>query len=111
MKHRRAKGTGSVYQPPRSPFYWIAYYQNGRLFRESAKTESKQKAQDLLTKRLEEVRTNQFNPDTEKITVAAIVKHVFDEYEKSDRPSLGTLKGRWHPNMVQGMTVKAPAPA
>lgn len=102
MKQRRARGTGSIYKPERSPFWWIAFHQNGKLIRESTGTELKTVAQAKLTQRLEEIRTNNFNPDSEKITVAEIVQHVFDEYQKNNRPSLSTLKGRWHPEHGAG---------
>ncbi|MFL6314742.1 MAG: tyrosine-type recombinase/integrase [Terriglobales bacterium] len=96
MKAKRARGTGSVYKPERSQFFWIAFYQNGRLIRESTKTDVKTKAQSILTKRLQEVNSGNFSPDADKITVAEIYQHVLSDYEKRNRPSLATLKGRWH---------------
>jgi integrase len=96
MKQKRARGTGSIYKPKRSPFWWIAFHQSGKLIRESTGTDLKTVAQAKLTKRLEEINTNNFHPDTEKITVAEIYAHVLSDYTKNNRPTLGTLKGRWH---------------
>jgi integrase len=100
MKARRARGTGRLYL--RGGTWWMQFSANGRPYRESAETTLKTVAQAKLTKRLEEVRTNQFNPETDKITVADIYKFVLSDYEKNNRPTLATLKGRWHPEHGAG---------
>jgi integrase len=105
-KSKRARGTGSVYSRPRSPFLWISFYQNGKLIRESTGTDSKTKAQNMLTKRLQEVNSGTFQPQVEKITVAEIYKHVLADYIKNQRPALATLKGRWHPEHGAGLDRK-----
>lgn len=107
MKAKRARGTGSVYKPERSQFWWIAFYQNGKLIRESTKTDVKTKAQNMLTKRLQEVNSGNFTPDADKITVAEIYQFVLANYETggpngTPRPTLATLKGRWHPEHGAG---------
>ncbi len=56
--------SGSVYQPTlksgrESNIYWISYYANGKRFRESTKSTSKQVAQTLLNERLGRVATGQ----------------------------------------------------
>lgn len=95
-KTKRARGTGSIYQVPRSPFWQIAYYHNGKLIRESTGTDNKTKAQGILTQRLQEINSGTFNPKQDNIIVTEIVQHVFADYEKNQRPSLPTLKARWH---------------
>jgi integrase len=101
-KAKRAKGTGSVYSRPRSPFYWISFHQNGKLVRESTGTDNKTKAQNMLTKRLQEVNAGTYNPDADKITVADIVQHVFNDYRKNHPNSLPNLKSKWHPECGAG---------
>ncbi len=95
-KAKRARGTGSVYSRPRSPFFWISFHQHGKLVRESTGTDNKTKAQNMLTKRLQEVNAGTYNPDADKITVAEIYQHVLNDHQKNKRPSLAALKARWH---------------
>src|SRR5579859_577540 len=102
MKSKRPRGTGSVYRVPRSPFWWIAFHQNGKLIRESTNTDVKTKAQNILTQRLQEVNSNTYNPTQDEITVADIYKFVLADYETRKRPTLATLKGRWHPEHGAG---------
>ena len=37
-QHRRARGEGSIYTKPRSPYLWIKFYQAGKPMRESTRT-------------------------------------------------------------------------
>jgi integrase len=97
---KRGRGTGRLFQ--RGSVWWIQFSQNGRQIRESTGTDLKTVAQAKLTQRLEEVRTNNFFQDADKITVEQIVDHVFADYRKNNRPSLATLKGRWHPEHGAG---------
>lgn len=48
----RAKGTGSIFKPKGSRFYWIAYHSGGKRHFEPTKSEKKGDAQTLLTDRL-----------------------------------------------------------
>jgi integrase len=51
----RAKGTGSVYRPKGSRYYWIAYISGGQRFFESTKMLTKSAAQDVLTRKLGDI--------------------------------------------------------
>jgi integrase len=51
----RAKGTGSIFKPKGSRFYWIAYYSGGKRQYESTKSERKKDAQDLLTSKFSDI--------------------------------------------------------
>ena len=51
----RARGTGSVYRQKKSPNFWIQYYRNGRVYRESSQTDNRRKAEKLLQKRLGDI--------------------------------------------------------
>lgn len=101
-KAKRARGTGSVFQRPGSPFYWISFYHGKKLMRESTKQTSKMVAQRKLMKRLNEVNDNTFNPEADKITVADIYQHVLNDYEKNHPTTIATLRGRWHPEHGAG---------
>src|ERR1700678_607348 len=79
-KRGRGKGTGSIYKPKGSRFYWIAYTTSGgkRQF-EGTKTEVKGDAQKLLTARLGDVgRGIYVTPKMGKITVSRALQAVVD---------------------------------
>jgi integrase len=51
----RAKGTGTIFKPKGSRYYWIAYVSGDKRRFEGTKSERKKDAQDLLTSRLGDV--------------------------------------------------------
>ena len=55
MAAPRAKGTGTIFKPKGSRFYWIAYVSGGKRHFEGTKSEKKGDAQTLLTDRLGDV--------------------------------------------------------
>jgi integrase len=65
MKPRRPRGTGSIYRPRwkdnktgeliEGEIYWIRYYANGRVYRESSHSDNVKQAQNLLKKRYGEI--------------------------------------------------------
>jgi integrase len=57
---KRQRGEGSVYK--RGSTWWIAFHVNGRLQRESAKTEDEQKAFKTLRARLKEAHVTELDP-------------------------------------------------
>ena len=53
----RARGTGGIVKRSRSRFWYVCYYDGaGRQIQESSKSESKMVAEQLLQKRLGEIR-------------------------------------------------------
>ena len=42
---RRPKGTGSIYQRPDSPVFWLKYSRHGKPYRESSQTTDRRKAE------------------------------------------------------------------
>ena len=56
MSRPRAKGTGTIFKPKGSRFYWVAYVSGGKRRFEGTKSERKQDAQALLTSRLRDFR-------------------------------------------------------
>jgi integrase len=65
-KTKRQRGDGSVYK--RGSTWWIAFHVNGRLQRESAKTDDEQKALKTLRARLKEVHAHELDPTKPFIT-------------------------------------------
>jgi integrase len=55
MSKQRAKGTGTIFQPKNSQFYWIAYMSGGKRRYESTKKTTATEAQKVLTSRLGDV--------------------------------------------------------
>jgi len=56
----RTRGSGSIYLQKGSSVWWVKYYRNGKLYRESTRTTERSKAQQFLRKRLAEITTGDF---------------------------------------------------
>ena len=94
---KRPRGTGSLYQPKHSRFWWVKYYRNGKAHRESAHTSDERKAHKFLQKRLGEITTgNFFGPAVERIRVAELADDMFRDYRINVRRSLRFTEWRWH---------------
>jgi integrase len=86
MKHNRGKGR--VYKQPGSKFFWIQYYVNGKIQRESSGSEKIREAQNLLTERINDA--NKGKPSglvTERLTLNDLCKMIRDEYQVRGRKS------------------------
>jgi integrase len=92
---RRPRGTGSIYQQPGSRFLWVAYSVNGKLVRESSKSEKLTDAQNLLKKRSGEAETgNLVTSEVRRITVAKLFETLLVEY-RNKKQDVVWAKGRW----------------
>lgn len=92
----RLRGMGSVYKQPNSRFWWIKYHRNGNPFRESAHSEDRQAAVQLLKKRLAEIATGEFcGPKSERTTMEELAADFLREYRVTGRKSLGHAEHRW----------------
>lgn len=92
----RPRGTGSLYQQKDSAVWWIKYHRNGRSFRESTRTTSKNAANRILGKRLAEISTNTFvGPTHERITVGELADDLFRDYRINGRKTTDDVQTRW----------------
>ena len=93
----RERGTGRIFQRPKSPFWWIAYTRRGKEIRESAKSTDYKKAEKLLRYRLKEIGAEQLGarpfagPAAERITVAELLEALEADL---------TLKGKMGPTVT-----------
>src|SRR4029077_331603 len=95
-RRTRPRGTGSVYQQQGSANWWIQYYRNGKVYRQSARTPKRREAEKLLQKKLGEIATHNFiEPRSEKILVKELADDLLREYKINNRKSLDDLKTRW----------------
>ena len=63
-KPRRARGSGRIFRPGNSKFFWIQYYgSDGIARRESSKSTSEREAEKLLRKRIGAVAAGVAEPD------------------------------------------------
>ena len=100
-KRARPRGTGSVYQQQRSANWWIQYYRNGKVYRQSAGTPKRREAEKLLQKKLGEIATHNFiEPRSEKILVKELADDLLREYKINNRKSLDDLKTRWEKHLA-----------
>lgn len=88
-KHKRPRGTGSVYRRAGSANFWIQYHRNGKPYQESAHTTKEKVAEKFLQQRLAEVCTGNFiGPRIEKISVTELADDLLLAYKT------GTIKGQ-----------------
>src|ERR1039457_6636064 len=81
-----AKARGSIYRQPKSPYFWMSYYVNGKQVRESTKTGDLKEAQNKLA---EKVVVNEV-PD--KRTIGALLDGLIADYENNHRKSIDWVK-------------------
>lgn len=87
----RARGEGSIYLNPRSPFLWIKYYKAGKPKRESTRTADIRKASRFLRQRLAEAESIQ----AEVLRIEQLVDDLFRDYRINEHRSLPDVQARW----------------
>ncbi len=96
----RPRGTGSIYQQKGSSNWWIQYYRNGKVYRQSAGTRKRREAEKLLQRKLGEISTHTFiEPKSEKVLVKELAEDLLREYRINDRKSLDDLETRWEKHL------------
>ena len=94
-KRHRAKGTGSLFRPRESKYWWIAYVSNGKRHYESTKTEIKTKAQEILSNRLGDISKGiHVTPQTGKITIGDALRAVVDNQRLNGKQSADQTEQR-----------------
>ena len=77
----KTRGMGSVYQ--RNEIWWVRYYFQGKLYRESSKSPKQRKAIKLLQRRQGEIAQGQFaGPEAEKVTFEDLVELMRADYKQ-----------------------------
>jgi len=91
----RARGTGSIFKPKGSRFWWIGYTSGDERFVESTKSERKTDAQTLLTSRLGDTQRGMVvTPKLGKITLGEGLKAVYNDQKMNGRKSAEDTKRR-----------------
>ena len=87
QEKRRPRGSGSIYQQPGSRFLWVAFHDaNGKLVRESSKSEKVTDAQNLLKKRAGEAANGTLiAPKVQRITVSELFEAVTTDYRNNEK--------------------------
>ena len=95
-KHQRPRGTGSIYQQKGSSNWWIQYYRNGKVYRQSAGTTNRRKAEKLLQQKLAEIANHTFiDPKAERTLVKELAEDFLRDYRINGRKSLSDVEARW----------------
>ena len=95
-KHQRPRGTGSIYQQQGSANWWLQYYRNGKVYRQSAGTTNRRKAERLLQRKIGEIATGNFlEPAAERTLVKQLAADLLTEYEANARHSLVNVRRNW----------------
>jgi integrase len=95
-KHQRPRGTGCVYQRSGSSNWWIQFYRNGKVYRQSAGTTKRRKAEQMLQRKLAEVANHTFiDPKSERTLVKELAEDFLRDYRINGRKSLADVEARW----------------
>src|SRR5215470_15374128 len=95
-RQKRPRGTGSIYQQKESSNWWIRYYRNRKVYRQSAGTTSRRKAERLLQRKIGEIATGNFlEPASDKTLVKELAADLLTEYEANARHSLVNVRRNW----------------
>ena len=95
MATPRAKGTGSIFKPKGSSFYWVAYMSGGKRRYESTKSPVKQVAKELLLERLGAIQHGvAVTPRMGKIRIGDGLKAVVDNLRMNGRKSVDDAQRR-----------------
>lgn len=90
----RPKGTGCIYKPKGSSFYWIKYQLRGKYHYESSKSVLKGDAQRLLSERIGDVARGVAPAMAQKLTVGKALEHVVDKATLDGRRSIADTERR-----------------
>ena len=92
---QRARGTGCIFRPRGSSFYWVAYVSGGKRRYESTKSTRKGDAQNLLTDRLGAVQRGiVVTPKVGKITLGDGLRAMIDDLKMNRRKSATDARRR-----------------
>jgi integrase len=92
----RPRGSGSVYLQKGSTIWWIQFYRNGKMFRESTATSDKRKATRILARRLGEVASGTFvGPKVERVRISELAKDFLRDYRINSKASIDDAEARW----------------
>src|SRR5260221_2879329 len=88
----RPRGTGRIFKPKGCQFFYIQFWQDGKQIRESAKSDVKQVAEQMLRDRLKRADRGQ-TPVSEhsKITYADLRRQLFESYKTKKNKSLQVM--------------------
>lgn len=91
----RGKGTGTIFKPKGSKFYWIGYFSGGKRHYESTKSTRKEDAQALLTQRLGDIGKGlPVTPKLGKLIVGDALNAVISDLELNGRKDSKQTQGR-----------------
>ena len=92
---RRARGSGGVFKPKESRFWWVSYYSGGKRHAESTKSERKTDAVELLRTRLGDIsRGVQVTPKVGRVTIGEALQAVIDDQRVNGRRSIADTQRR-----------------
>lgn len=95
QRSRRARGTGGVFKPKGSRFWWIKYLSGGKMHYESSGSERKTDAQSLVADRVGDVRRGiAVTPKMGRITWSEGLAAVVTNYRLKENKSQGHVESR-----------------
>src|SRR5215510_1651336 len=93
MNRQHTYGMGQIYQ--RGRIWWVRYYRNGQLFRESSHSGKEADAKKLLKKRLGEIALGRFaGPRAEKVLLSELAEDLLTDYRIRGRRNVENVKSK-----------------
>ena len=96
---KRPRGTGSLYQQKGSCNWWMQYYQNGRVYRESTGTDNRRRAEKTLQSTLGAINQGKFiPPELRRVLVGELVDDLLVWYRTvANKPTFADdAETRWN---------------
>lgn len=120
-QRRRPRGTGSLYQQSGSSSWYLKFYRNGKVYRQSAGTTNRRKAERLLQRKIGEIAMGNFlEPVAERSLVictrcahptdssdssrfkpcGCLAADLLTEYKANARHSLVNVRRNWNKHLA-----------
>lgn len=102
------RGDGRIYRDPGSPFWYMAYYVNGRQVRQSTGELDESKAHRALRRRIADVFRGEAIPNEQRVNVSDLGRMLTADYAVNHRRSAKTIQYPWrHVSTFFGEAAKA----
>ena len=97
---KRTRGTGSLYKPKGSKYWWVQIRSETGRIRESTRKTDRQEAEKVLAVRMGEVVSGVRCKESRSLTVADLLDDLRRDYELNERASMAQLDSRIRCHLV-----------
>lgn len=87
-----SRGDGWLFKRPASRFWWMGFYDHGKLVRESTHEIDEKKAVKVLKRRVAQVLADTYVPPARDVQLQNVLERIVADYEARGLRSIATLK-------------------